>query len=280
MDIFNMGENILKLLEAVFGFWNSQVALVFEMLGQSPTTFKGGGPWGIIMELNPLFVGIGSSLVVLFFIIGFCSESIDVKEDMRFEVILRMFIRVGVAQWLVANTISIMQAIFRSCGNLVGLIGTGTAAQIKINETQAEVIRNLDFLPGLILLILAVFLSIIILICGFFLMYNVYFRFLKILIVVPFGAIAYSTLAGNRGISNTCVQYTKYFISIVFEAAIMALAIVICNAFISAGLPEFTGDFEDWAKTLIYLAELTFTIALTVGSVKGAQSLTSRALGL
>ena len=35
-----------------------------------------------------------------------------------------------------------------------------------------------------------------------------------------------------------------------------------------------------WAKTLIYLGEMTFTVALTVGTVKGAQNLTSRALGL
>lgn len=37
------------------------------------------------------------SLVVLFFVIGFCSESIDVKEKMRFESILRMLIRLGLA---------------------------------------------------------------------------------------------------------------------------------------------------------------------------------------
>ena len=65
-----------------------------------------------------------------------------------------------------------------------------------------------------------------------------------------------------------------------FEAVTMALAVMLCNAFISAGLPSFTGSYADWAKTLIYLCEMTFTIALTVGSVKGAQSLTSRALGL
>lgn len=35
--------------------------------------------------------------VVLFFVIGFCSESIDVKEEMRFESILRMLIRLGLA---------------------------------------------------------------------------------------------------------------------------------------------------------------------------------------
>ena len=91
--MFNLGEAILALLEIVFGFWNNQVSLVFELLGQSPTGFKGGGPWGIIEGIEPLFVGIGSALVVLFFVIGFCAESVDIREEIRFEAILRMFIR-------------------------------------------------------------------------------------------------------------------------------------------------------------------------------------------
>ena len=93
MDIFNLGQQILDLLEMVFGFWNNQISLVFALLGQSPVSFKSGGPWGVIQNLEPIFVGVGSSLVVLFFVIGFCSESVDVKEDMRFEVILRMLMR-------------------------------------------------------------------------------------------------------------------------------------------------------------------------------------------
>ena len=88
MDIFKLGDKILALLEAVFGFWNNQISLVFAMLGQSPVSFKGGGPWAVIEGIEPVFVAVGSSLVVLFFVIGFCSESIDVKDEMRFESIL------------------------------------------------------------------------------------------------------------------------------------------------------------------------------------------------
>ena len=33
MDIFKLGDKILALLEAVFGFWNNQISLVFAMLG-------------------------------------------------------------------------------------------------------------------------------------------------------------------------------------------------------------------------------------------------------
>ena len=280
MDIFNLGQQILDLLEMVFGFWNNQISLVFALLGQSPVSFKSGGPWGVIQNLEPIFVGVGSSLVVLFFVIGFCSESVDVKEDMRFEVILRMLMRIGIAEWLVANNVTIMKAFFTSAGNLVKLVGAGEMAELTIDSGQAEIIKNLGFGSSLVMLILASILSIVIIVCGFFLIYTVYFRFLKILILVPFGAIAFSTVSGNRMVSHTAVSYAKYFLSIVFEAVTMALAIVVCNALISAGLPSFTGEYADWTQTLIYLCEMTFTIALTVGTVKGAQNLTSRALGV
>ena len=108
------------------------------------------------------------------------------REEMRFEVILRMLIRIGIAQWLVVYNVDIMRAIFTSVGNLVGLIGGSEATQVTIDPAQADIIKNLGFVESLVFLILAVFLCLIILICGFFLIYNVYFRFLKILIVVPF----------------------------------------------------------------------------------------------
>ena len=280
MDIFKLGEKILALLEMVFGFWNNQVGLVFALLGQSPVTFKGGGPWQIVESIEPIFVGVGSSLVVLFFVIGFCSESVDVREEMRFEVILRMLIRLGLAEWFVANNVTIMKAFFSTVGNLVSALSEGQYKTLTIESTQAEVIRNLGFGESLIMLILAALLSIIIIICGFFMIYTVYFRFLKLMIIVPIGAIAFSTMAGNRNVAHTASAYAKHFLSVAFEAVTMALAIILCNAFINAGLPSFTGSYADWAKTLIYLCEMTFTIALTVGSVKGAQSLTSKALGL
>ena len=280
MDIFKLGEKILALLEMVFGFWNNQVGLVFALLGQSPVTFKGGGPWQIVESIEPIFVGVGSSLVVLFFVIGFCSESVDVREEMRFEVILRMLIRLGLAEWFVANNVTIMKAFFSTVGNLVNALSEGQYKTLTIESTQAEVIKNLGFGESLIMLILAALLSIIIIICGFFMIYTVYFRFLKLMIIVPIGAIAFSTLAGNRNVAHTASAYAKHHLTVAFEAVTMALAIILCNAFINAGLPSFTGSYADWAKTLIYLCEMTFTIALTVGSVKGAQSLTSKALGL
>ena len=280
MDIFSLGGVILDLLQTVVDFWNDKVSLVFELLGQSPVSFKNGGPWAVVANLEPIFVAVGSSLVVLFFVIGFCSESIDVKEEVRFETILRMLMRIGIAEWLVANNVTIMKAFFTSAGNLVGLMIQGTTTKLKIPGEQQTIIKDLGFGESLLMMILAVIIALVIIFCGFMLIYTVYFRFLKILIIVPLGAIACSTMAGNRMVSHTMSTYCKYFLSCVFEAVTMALAIVVCNAFINAGLPSFTGSYADWAQTLIYLCEMTFTIAMTVGSVKGAQTLTSKAFGL
>ena len=280
MDIFKLGKKILALLEMVFGFWNNQILLVFDMLSQSPTDFKNGDPWAVIEGIEPIYVAVGSSLVVLFFVIGFCSESIDVREEMRFEVILRMLIRLGLAEWFVANNVTIMKAFFTSIGNLVSLLSQGSYTEISIDSTQADIIKDLGFGESLVMLIMSALLSIIIIICGFFMIYTVYFRFLRLMIIVPLGALAFSTMGGNKTVSNTVTSYCKYFLSVTFEAVTMALAIIMCNAFVNAGLPNFTGSYADWAQTLIYLCELTFSIALTVGTVKGAQSLTSKVFGL
>ena len=209
MDVFKLGDKILALFEMVFGFWNNQVSLVFAMLGQSPVSFKGGGPWGVIESIEPIFVAVGSSLVVLFFVIGFCSESIDVREEMRFEVILRLLIRVRLVEWFVANNVIIMKAYFTSIGNLVNLLSAGLYTELVIDSTQADVIKDLGLGESLIMLILAALLAIIIIICGFFMIYTVYFRFLRLLIIVPMGSIAFSTMGGNRTVNHTVTAYCK-----------------------------------------------------------------------
>ena len=55
---------------------------------------------------------------------------------MRFEVILRMLIRLGLAEWFVANNVTIMKAFFTSIGNLVNLISAGNTITLTIDSTM------------------------------------------------------------------------------------------------------------------------------------------------
>ncbi len=278
--MLDLGDKILWFLKVAFAVWNTQVDTTMSIIRESPTEFKGGAPWQLVEKVNPIFIAVGSSLVVLFFVIGFCSESVDVREEMRLEVILRMLIRVGIAEWLVASNLKIMKALFQSVGALVNLIGLKEMKPLEIAESHQRIIQNMDFGESVVFLVAAVIISMVTIVCGFFMLYTVYFRFLRIMVIAPLGALAFATASGNRIVAHTAVTYARHVLGVILEAVFMTLAMMVCNSFLNAGLPEFTGDFADWAKTLIYLCEMVFSIALTVGAVKGSQQLVSKVLGL
>ena len=97
----------------------------------------------------------------------------------------------------------------------MGHLGQNQSVELSIDPAQAEVIKDLGFGTSIVFLILAVFLSLIVIICGFFLLYNVYFRFLKIYGNCTFWGDCQQYPGWNRGLSNTFVAYMKYFISVV-----------------------------------------------------------------
>lgn len=76
----------------------------------------------------------------------------------------------------------------------------------------------------------------------------------------------------------------KYFFWRILLGIVLYFGLALTTFYLLAGIPSenpsFTGSYADWAQTLIYLCEMTFTIAMPVGSVKGAQTLTSKAFGL
>lgn len=275
------GERLYDILNIALTVWNVISLNVFKLLAVSPTSFKDGGPWKIISEAEPVFTGVASSLVVLFFVWGFCARGIDVKEEMRFEEILRLLIRLVLADFLVANSVTIMKAFFKSIGALVKLIGVGSGRKISLSETQIETIKSLGLVDGLFMCLIGLILALIIIGCAFMLLYTVYFRFLKVLVIVPLGAIACATLAGSNQVSHSFLTYVRYFFAVTLEAVAMALAILVCNALISAGFSlDFGDSFLGWMTVLLYLFEMTFTCVLTVGAVKGSEQLCQKALGL
>ncbi len=64
MDIFKLGDKILALLEAVFGFWNNQISLVFAMLGQSPVPGSGKS-FFCKMEMGSVFLSGDDEIIVI-----------------------------------------------------------------------------------------------------------------------------------------------------------------------------------------------------------------------
>ena len=55
-------QNLVNALET----WNSKLAEIWQIITQSPETFKGGDIWNVIVSINGALQAIGYALLVLF----------------------------------------------------------------------------------------------------------------------------------------------------------------------------------------------------------------------
>lgn len=280
MGVFSFAGPTCDILGTALMHWTNMVANEYkDLLTTSPAKFADGAGWEAIKAVEPVFVGVGSSLVVLFFIIGFCSESVDVKEEMRFENILRFLMRLGIAEWFVANNLTIIKTLFAVAKNFVdAIIGNVGLTPGGLTSKFIDTVYDLDFGESIVAMLVALLTALVIFACSYFILYALYFRFIKILITAPLGSLASSTIAGNRTLSHSAVMFWKYMIAMIFEVLVIALALNVCSALITSGFAKTTCN--TLGDCCIYMMKICFMVAMTVGCVKGAQNTIERALGL
>ena len=78
-------------LQNALNTWNDKLSEIWTLLTQSPETFRGGGIWNVIVNINGTVQAIGLALLVIFFLVGvvktcrqFCRSK---KARSSFEVI-------------------------------------------------------------------------------------------------------------------------------------------------------------------------------------------------
>ncbi len=57
---------VVQNLENALDTWNSKMTEVWQLLTMSPQSFKGGGIWRVILDINGAVQAIGLALLVLF----------------------------------------------------------------------------------------------------------------------------------------------------------------------------------------------------------------------
>ena len=91
-----MSDNwIVQNLNNALETWNSKMSEIWQLLTQSPETFKGGDIWNVMLTIHDALIGIGYGLLVLFFAVGVvktCSSYADMK---RPEMAVKMFVWFG-----------------------------------------------------------------------------------------------------------------------------------------------------------------------------------------
>ena len=79
-----MSDNwIVQNLNSALSTWSEKMAELWTLLTENPATFKGGGIWRIMTNINDTLTAIAYGLLVLFFAAGIiktCGSFTDLKK--------------------------------------------------------------------------------------------------------------------------------------------------------------------------------------------------------
>lgn len=73
---------IVQNLNSALSTWSEKMAELWTLLTENPATFKGGGIWRIMVNINDALTAIAYGLLVLFFAAGIiktCGSFTDLK---------------------------------------------------------------------------------------------------------------------------------------------------------------------------------------------------------
>jgi hypothetical protein len=80
------GNWVIDNLNNALQTWNDKMSEIWLLVTQSPTEFKGGGIWNVIVNIHGALQATGLALLVLFFVIGVvktCGSFAEVKIHYR-----------------------------------------------------------------------------------------------------------------------------------------------------------------------------------------------------
>ncbi|RZT01178.1 hypothetical protein [Cuneatibacter caecimuris] len=267
---------IIFCLESGYEVWNLIVNYVYLQLGQSPDTFAGGSLWSIIAGVLPIFAGVAGTLYAFMVLLGFFKEITDARQVQVWDYV-KIFAKAAIGNVLILNFSNIALQLFRSGGALIGLVGTPQALHTSLSDATREAISDTGWGWQILLILLAVVMLVVMVVTAFGLLFVLYERFIKLVLIVPLGIFACACLPMGMNITG---QYFKNLISLILEGVVIVLALMLAAALANSGFSVADGLTENaMLQAVGRMFEACFMMIMTLGIVKGAQNITVRSLG-
>ena len=273
---------IIENLENALNTWNSKMAEIFQLLTQSPETFKGGGIWNVIVNIHGAVQAVGLGLLVLFFVVGVIKTCGSFTELKRPEVAIKVFVRFAIAKAAVTYGLELMMALFSIVQGLIARIMTAAgfagAGDTVLPQSIKDAINNTGFFDSIPLWAVTLLGGLFITVLSFIMIMSVYGRFLKLYMYTAIAPVPLSSFAGEPS-SSMGKSFIKSYAAVCLEGAIVVLACIIFSLFASAPPvvdPSASAVTQVWA----YVGELIFNMLVLVGAVRMADRLTREMLGL
>ena len=267
---------VVRNLENALATWNEKLAELWQLVTQTPETFKGGQIWGVIVNIHSALVGVGYGLLVLFFAMGVFSTAASFRELQKPEFALRHFIRFLFAKVAVGRGMEIMTAIFAICGGVastvMGSMGTAVTQTATLPTEIVTAIENVGFMEDIPLWLVSFLGSLFITVMSFILILTVYGRFFRLYLYTALSPLPFASFAGENS-SAMGKAFVKSYVGVCLEGAVIVLACLIYSAFLSSDAPSVDTTLPAVTMAWQYLGQLGFNMLVLTGLVKGADRL-------
>lgn len=273
---------VVSNLQFTLDVWNDKLNEIWKIVTISPTEFRGGEIWNVIVNIHGAIQAIALALLVLFFVIGLvktCSSFAEVKKP---EHALKLFIRFALAKGIVTYGLELLLAVFKIAQGLINTImetvGFGQASQTVLPNEIVSAINSCGFFDSIPLWAITIIGGIVIIVLSYVLILSVYGRFFKIYLYTAIAPIPLSTFAGEPT-QRIGKSFLKSYIGFCLEGAVIILSCIIFSLFASSP-PEV--DAGTTAVTMVwkYFGELIFNMLILVGTVKATDRIVREMMGL
>ena len=273
---------VVENLENALDTWNGKLAEIWRLISESPETFKGGGIWNVMVNINGALKAIGYALLVLFFLMGIMRQFNSFQELKRPEQALKVFIRFVLAKAAVTWGLDLMLAMFTIVQGIISkiMIASGITGQggSYLPQSMIDTIESCGFWESIPLWAVTLIGSLLVWILSFIMILTVYGRFFKLYIYVAIAPVPMSTFAGEET-SHIGKAFLKSFAAVCLEGAIIVLACIIYSLFASSP-PSVAAGASAVTQVWTYIGELLFNMLVLVGTIKLSDRVVREMMGL
>ena len=278
-----MSDNwVVQNLQNALDTWNSKLAEIWQILTQSPETFKGGGIWQVIVQIHGALQAIGYALLVLFFVVGVVKTCGSFTEVKRPEHALKIFIRFAIAKGVVTYGLELMMALFNIIPGVISTImqtaGFGRTEDTVLPDEIIETVEDCGFFESIPLWAVTLIGGLFITVLSFIMIMSVYGRFFRLYLYTAIAPIPLSSFAGEPS-QNIGRSFLKSYAAVCLEGAIVVLACIIFSLFASSP-PVVDPDAAAVTMVWSYIGELIFNMLVLVGAVKMSDRVVREMMGL
>ena len=278
-----MSDNwVVQNLQNALDTWNSKLAEIWQILTQSPETFKGGGIWRVIVQIHGALQAIGYALLVLFFVVGVVKTCGSFTEVKRPEHVLKIFIRFALAKGVVTYGLELMMALFNIIQGVTSTImqtaGFGSTEDTVLPDEIIEAVEDCGFFESIPLWAVTLIGRLFITVLSFIMIMSVYGRFFRLYLYTAIAPIPLSSFAGEPS-QNVGRSFLKSYAAVCLEGAIVVLACIIFSLFASSP-PVVNPDAAAVTMVWSYIGELIFNMLVLVGAVKMSDRVVREMMGL